>query len=120
MADHAEDDAVAALGIREAAHGARSAAHFAESALNHVGGAHFLPLALGNREKVQQAMQIALHAGHRFRPARFPALLPVMKSLLRFRLAPGAIDRGRAGHTRAKRDRKSTRLNSSHTVSSYA
>lgn len=63
MADDTENDAVATGQIGEAAHGPGASPHFPKGALDDIGGAHFLPMAFGNREKVQQAVEIALEAG---------------------------------------------------------
>jgi len=77
VADDSKNDTVAASQVVEAAHGPDASAHLAESPLDHVGRAHFLPMAFGNRKEVQQAVQIAFDAGHRFGPPLLPGEFPI-------------------------------------------
>jgi hypothetical protein len=71
MADDAKDDPIAACDIGEAGDGPGAAAQFAKRTLDHVGGAHFLPMTLGNGEKIQQAIQQATALGRRVSQASF-------------------------------------------------
>jgi len=74
---------VQAFTVGEAGHGPGAAAHFAKGAFDDVGGAHFLPVRCGEREEMQQGVQIAFHASHRLGAAVFPLLLPGAKRALR-------------------------------------
>lgn len=70
--DDAKDDAVAVGQVIKAAHGPGSPAHPAEGPFDHVDGARFSPVTLGNLKEVQHAVQVAFDAGDRLGPALLP------------------------------------------------
>ena len=76
MTDDAEDDPVAAGRVGEAGHGSSAASDFPETSFNDIGGAHLAPVRLGNGEKAEQFLPVALQAGHGAGTQRSPFLRP--------------------------------------------
>jgi hypothetical protein len=73
----AEDDAVAAFRVGEAADGTGAAADFAEGAFDGVGGAEFFPVAFRHSKKAQQLIQVGFDAGYGVGAVWFPEEFPL-------------------------------------------